>query len=120
MPLMLRTGAPDAGTSDQNAVSRAEWLSKAIKELKTLELEGQRRQRAVIGQLGRKPLFPADHKEHIRVRHAWMVVSACFMQDCLSTRMPDSQGLNPSCKCRLHVYIQSVQMWAASDILVCL
>ncbi len=54
MPLILQTGAPDAGASDQNAVGRAEWASKAMKELKALEIEGQWRQRAVLGQPGRE------------------------------------------------------------------
>ena len=70
MPLVLQTGVPDTGVSDQSAVNRAERVSNAIKELKALELEGQRRQHAVIGQPGRDPLSQVQHNKHIRIRHA--------------------------------------------------
>ena len=70
MPLVLQTGVPDAGASDQNAGNKAERVSNAIKELKAIELEGQRRQHAVIGQPGHDPLSQAHHNKHIRMRHA--------------------------------------------------
>ena len=71
MPLVLQTGAIDAGASDQNAGNRAERVSKAIKELKALELEGQRRQHAVLGQHGRELLLLAHHRKHKSMR-GWL------------------------------------------------
>ena len=52
MPLVLRTGAAGAvdGSQSTGNVSRSQWESQVVQELRTLELEGRRRQHAVIGK----------------------------------------------------------------------
>ena len=52
MPLVLRANAAGAvdGSQSTGNVSRTQWESQVVQELRTLELEGQRRQHAVIGK----------------------------------------------------------------------
>ena len=52
MPLVLRIGAAGAEDSSQSTstVSRTQWEGQVVQELMTLEVEGQRRQHAVIGK----------------------------------------------------------------------
>ena len=52
MPLVLQTGAAGAvdGSQGSETVSRTQWEGQVLEELRALELEGQRRQHAVIGK----------------------------------------------------------------------
>ena len=51
MPLVLRSKAAGAmdGSQSSGNVSRFQWEGQVVQELRALELEGQRRQHAVIG-----------------------------------------------------------------------
>ncbi len=51
MPLVLQSKAAGAvdGSQSSGNVSRTQWEGQVVQELRALELEGQRRQHAVIG-----------------------------------------------------------------------
>ena len=51
MPLVLQSKAASAADGSQSSgnVSRTQWEGQVVQELRALELEGQRRQHAVIG-----------------------------------------------------------------------